>query len=233
MTEISEHPPALSRLRQLARAAPAAAPAAATEEVCELCGEAVPDEHRHMLDLQKQRLLCACRACTVLMDSNAAGGGHYRLIPDRSRNVVDFDLDELLWSNLRLPVDIAFFFHSTQAGRIVAFYPSPLGATESLLELASWDELEARNPILQELEADVEALLVHRANGAREHWLVPVDRAYALVGLIRTRWKGFNGGKDVWEEIDRFFADLRRSGKAFTKAGARVKVDRPVQQGKE
>ena len=133
----------------------------------------------------------------------------------------DFDLDEALWESLRLPVEIAFFFHSTPAGRVVAFYPSPLGATESLLELAAWDELAARNPVLAELEPDVEALLVHRANGAHEHWLVPVDRCYALVGLIRTRWKGFGGGKEVWDEIDEFFAELRRRGRAVTRTGAR------------
>ena len=31
-------------------------------------------------------------------------------------------------------------------GRVVAFYPSPMGATESLLELSAWGELEAREP---------------------------------------------------------------------------------------
>jgi hypothetical protein len=211
-----------SRLQRLAQAVPAGRQGAVdAEEACELCGEPIPAEHRHLLDLQRQRLLCACRACSVLFDSSEAGGGHYRLVPDRSRFVADFDLDDALWESLRLPVDIAFFFHSTPAGRVVAFYPSPLGATESLLELTAWDDLAARNPVLGGLEPDVEALLVHRAHGAHEHWLVPVDRCYALVGLIRTRWKGFGGGKEVWDEIDEFFADLRRRGKAVTRTGAR------------
>jgi hypothetical protein len=30
------------------------------------------------------------------------------------------------------------------------------------------------------------------------------------VGLIRTRWHGLTGGKEVWEEIGRFFAALDR-----------------------
>ena len=60
------------------------------------------------------------------------------------------------------------------------------------------------------MEPDVEALLVNRARGARGHWLVPIDDCYALVGLIRTRWRGLTGGKDVWEEIGRFFTTLDR-----------------------
>jgi hypothetical protein len=205
----------LSRLRRLAahpsgeRAAPAAGPEEA-EERCELCAEPISPDHRHLLDLDRQRLLCACRACSLLFDHRAAGGGHYRLVPDRVRLVSDFDLDDALWEGLRLPVDIAFFFRSTPAGRVVAFYPSPLGATESLLELEAWQELEERNPVLGEVEPDVEALLVNRARETREHWLVPVDRCYALVGLIRTRWKGLSGGAEVWAEIDAFFDELGR-----------------------
>jgi hypothetical protein len=105
---------------------------------------------------------------------------------------------------------MAFFFNSTAAERVVAFYPGPMGATESLLELAAWRSLEAANPALTQMEPDVEALLVNRARGARDHWLVPIDDCYALVGLIRTRWRGLTGGKDVWEEIGRFFTALDR-----------------------
>jgi len=235
VTDVREQAPGLSRLRRIAQA-PARAEqteqtegATQAEEACELCAEPIGADHRHLLDLPRQRLLCACRPCSILFDSDAAGGGHYRLIPDRSRFVVDLDLDDALWESLRLPVDIAFFFYSTPAGRVVAFYPSPMGATESQLELGAWNELEARNPVLGDLQPDVEALLVHRANGAAEHWLVPVDRAYALVGVIRTGWKGFSGGKEVWAEIDRFFTDLWRRGKAVTATGARAeRVDRPV-----
>jgi hypothetical protein len=91
---------------------------------------------------------------------------------------------------------------------VVAFYPGPMGAAESLLELHAWDAIEQSNPELADMEPDVEALLVNRARGARDQWLVPIDECYALVGLIRTRWRGLTGGKDVWEEIGRFFAAL-------------------------
>jgi hypothetical protein len=210
-----------SRLAALARRpqaqSPAPPPVPDGEERCDLCGEPVEERHRHVLDLEERRLLCACRACAILFDRAGAGGGHFRLVPDRCRLVEGFALDEALWNRLRLPVDLAFFFHSTAAGRTVAFYPSPLGATESLLELEAWEELAAANPVLQTLEPDVEALLVNRAGAIAEHWLVPVDRAYALVGLIRTRWKGLAGGEEAWEGIGAFFEALRREAEIVTR----------------
>jgi Family of unknown function (DUF5947) len=198
-----------SRLQTLVQRRVAQAP---QEERCELCAEPIPSAHRHLLDLQDRRLLCACRACTILFDRSGAGGGHYRLIPDRSLLLEGFDLDDITWQRFEIPVDLAFFFHSTVAGRVVAFYPSPLGATESLLDLEAWDELVAANPSLLQLEPDVEALFVNRTEGRREHWILPVDRCYELVGLVRTHWQGFRGGDEVWQKLDEFFDERRRNG---------------------
>jgi hypothetical protein len=197
--------PAASRLAELARR-----PAAQEEpdERCELCGAPIPAEHRHLVDLESRELLCACRACSTLFDRAAAGGGHFRLVPDRRLRLDDFALDDALWDRLRIPVDMAFFFHSSTAGRTLAYYPSPMGATESLLELEAWAAVRDANPILADLEPDVEALLVNRARGAREHWIVPLDECYALVAVIRTNWKGLTGGREVWEAVDRFFERL-------------------------
>jgi uncharacterized protein DUF5947 len=111
---------------------------------------------------------------------------------------------------------MAFFFRSTPAERVGAFYPSPMGATESLLELDSWQELERANPVLRSMEADVEALLVNRAKGARQHFIVPIEDCYGLVGLIRTRWRGLAGGGEVWQEIDEFFERLAGRSKTVT-----------------
>jgi hypothetical protein len=197
-----------SRLRRLTRPEPSAEQT--VEERCDLCGEPIPAEHRHLLDLDTREVSCACRACSLLFDRRAAGGGHYRLIPDRSLRLVDFELDDAMWEELRVPVEMAFFFRASREGRVMAFYPSPMGATESLLGLEAWVALEEANPVLREMEPDTEALLVNRARGARQHFLVPVDECYRLVGLIRTRWRGFTGGKEVWEEIGRFFGELER-----------------------
>ena len=53
------------------------------------------------------------------------------------------------WEALGIPVNLAFLFHQTDQDRYVAFYPSPGGATESLLDLASWDEVVAGDPLLR------------------------------------------------------------------------------------
>jgi len=209
-----------SRLRRLARRPRVEERPAPTGEQCELCGERLPPEHRHLVDLSSRALMCACRACTLLFDHRAAGGGHYRLVPDRRLRIVDLELDDALWDRLRIPVEMAFFFRSTQAERTVAFYPGPAGATESLLDLEAWRELEAANPVLEELEPDVEALLVSRAGDRRGHWLVPIDECYDLVGLIRTHWSGLSGGQAVWTEIGRFFERLDGRAKAVTRDGA-------------
>ena len=41
----------------------------------------------------------------------------------------------------QIPIGLAFFMRSSVSGGVVAFYPSPAGATESELSLEAWDEL--------------------------------------------------------------------------------------------
>jgi hypothetical protein len=186
-------------------------------ERCELCSAPIEPEHRHLLDLRSRELMCACRACSILFDRREAGEGHYRLVGERRLKIVDFELSDLMWEELRLPVDMAFFFRSSTDERVMAFYPSPMGPTESLLALEAWDALEAANPVLRTMEDDVEALLVNRvpsAGAARGHWLVPIDECYALVGVIRTHWRGLTGGREVWQEIARFWEALDRRSTA-------------------
>jgi hypothetical protein len=114
------------------------------------------------------------------------------------------------WESLNLPIDLAFFLHSTPVGRVVALYPSPAGATEALPTPDAWEALADENPVLRELEPDVEALLVNRLGPAPECYRLGVDRCYELVGLIRTHWRGLSGGTVVWEEVGRFFTALKQ-----------------------
>jgi hypothetical protein len=202
---------ASSRLRQAARGA--AERRQEVDEHCDLCGEPIPPQHRHLLDLSSRELMCACRACTILFDRSAAGGGHYRLVPERRLVLEGFKLDDVRWADLRIPVEMAFLFRNTAAGRVMAYYPSPMGPTESLLELDAWDGIERDNPVLRTLEPDVEALLVNRARGARQHFIVPIEDCYRLVGLIRTTWRGLSGGEEVWKEIGSFYETLTRRSK--------------------
>lgn len=122
-----------------------------------------------------------------------------------------FRLTETDWEELQIPVRTAFFFHNSTLGQTVALYPSPAGATESLLPLATWERVLAANPALAVVRPDVEALLVDRhPGGGSACYLVPVAACYELVGLVRLHWKGFDGGQKAWEAIDGFFAELRR-----------------------
>jgi Family of unknown function (DUF5947) len=191
----------IARLRSLA------APTEAVER-CELCGEPIPAEHRHLVDVRSGEVMCACRGCALLLDRPGAGGGHYRALGERRRRLADFHLSDEAWAALDIPVEIAFFVRSSVEGRVIARYASPLGAVESALDLAAWEEIERANPALATLDADVEALLVNRAGGAHEHWIVPLDDCYRLVALMRTTWRGLAGGREVWDAIARFFEDL-------------------------
>src|SRR3712207_7988588 len=43
--------------------------ARATQEHCDLCGEPIPPEHRHLLEVSTREIMCACRPCSILFDS--------------------------------------------------------------------------------------------------------------------------------------------------------------------
>lgn len=183
--------------------------ARAPVEHCELCSEVIPATHQHLLDLNSRTVVCVCYACSVLFNNQGAGAGKYRLVPDRHLALPDFHMADEQWDELMIPVNIVYIFRSSLASRVMAFYPSPAGATESLLSLESWETLVKSNPILDDLEPDVEALLINRVNDAHEYYIVPIDACYRLVGLIRISWRGLSGGEEARKAIAEFFADLR------------------------
>ena len=190
----------LQRARQAARNA---------QETCDLCGEPVAGEHRHLLNVNNREILCACRACAVLFDTPTAGANMRKLIPTRYSYLRDFRMTDAQWESLSVPVHMAFFVRNTAAQRVLALYPSPAGPMESLLTFETWEELERQNAVLRDMEPDVEALLINRIRDTRDHFLVPIDECYKLVGIIRLHWKGLSGGSEVQLHIDRFFALLR------------------------
>ena len=118
-------------------------------------------------------------------------------------------MTDLEWEALMLPINLAFFYQDGAAEKVLAMYPSPAGATESLLSLESWTEIVSKNPKLQRMEPDVEALLVNRMGAVKEYFLVPIDECYRFVGLIRTHWRGLSGGNEVWKQMREFFSQLK------------------------
>lgn len=189
-----------------------------------MCARELAGDHDHLLEPADRRLSCVCRACAVLFSGET--GTRFRRVPKRVMMLADFRITDRQWDALRLPINLAFFFRSTPLGRVVAAYPSPAGATESMLSLETWEDIERENPILLEMEPDVEALLVNRVGHARgaapaEYFLVPADQCYKLVGLIRTKWTGLSGGGEVWGEIARFTDELTRLS-ASARGGSRA-----------
>lgn len=218
----------LARLQRLREQSQAASPKSG--ERCEMCGEPIPGDHGHVVNVQNRALMCVCRACYLLFTHEGASLGKYCPVPDRYLYNPKFQLTDDQWDALQIPVGIAFFFVNSMLGRFVAFYPSPAGATESLLPLDTWDEVLAANPSVACLEPDVEALLLNRLAqsgssnwkpfadssrsadaraGGTECFLVPIDACYELAGRVRLHWRGFSGGDSVWQEIAAFFDRLR------------------------
>lgn len=176
-------------------------------ERCELCDEPLTDGHPHVVNVDSRALRCACRGCYLLFTQ--PGAGRYRAVPERYLYQPRFAIGERLWDSIGIPVRMAFFFTNSQQDRTLAFYPSPAGATESLLPMDTWSDLLRDNPRLAGFAPDTEALLVNRAAAGFECFLVPVDACYRLVGLVRAHWKGFDGGTEARQQIERYFADLR------------------------
>jgi len=197
---------AIAALRRLAR--PRGAAPTAPVEYCDLCSAALAAEHQHLIEPAQRQLACVCDACAILF----GGGGEtkYRRVPRGARLLADLRLSDAQWESLLIPIQLAFFFRSSPAGKVVALYPSPAGPTESLLDLRAWSEIAQANPALPRMEPDVEGLLVNRVGETREYFIAPIDECFKLVGLIRMHWRGFSGGTQAWEEIGRFFDQLRQ-----------------------
>ena len=186
-----------------------ASPSSAPAEVCCLCGAALIEAHPHLLDAANRKLECACDACAILFS-----GEHqrYRRIPRRIRFLPDFRMTDAEWDGLRIPIGVAFLYRNSASARTIALYPSPAGPVESLLALETWEDIARANPELGRIESDVEGLLVYRVGTAREHYIIPIDECFKLIGTIRLHWKGFSGGMPMWQEVGKFLEGLKQKG---------------------
>ncbi len=185
-----------------------------TQERCELCGAALGAQHDHLLELEKRRLACACQACAILFPGDAVQ--RYKRVPARIRPLPDFRLTDAQWAELLIPINMAFFYAGSISGKIAAVYPSPAGAVEADVPAEMWREIAAANRELDSLEDDVEALLVNRLGEQRgfpehQYFLLPIDRCFQLVGLVRTNWRGLSGGDELWQKLGAYFQELRHA----------------------
>lgn len=193
--------PAVRGLRRLATPRPAAGPPV---ERCDFCGNEIPADHRHLLQLDERYIVCTCEPCWALR----SGDREFRPTGTRREVLDGFVLTDELWAEFRIPVGLAFFFVNGAEGKVLALYPSPAGATESELDLGAWSELAAANPGAVELEPDIEGLIVSRVTTPHRFAVAPIDDCYRLVGMIKASWQGISGGDAVEQSVTRFFAGL-------------------------
>jgi hypothetical protein len=177
---------------------------------CDLCGGLMAEDHRHLLHVVERRIVCACEPCIAMR----SGEGDLRPTGTRAIVLDAFKLDDELWARFQIPIGLAFFMLSDVAGGVTALYPSPAGVTESELYLEAWNELLAANPVLADLEPEVEALIVNRLADPPVHAIVPIDRCYELVGMIKSTWEGISGGNAVENAVGAFFARLEAARSA-------------------
>jgi hypothetical protein len=208
----------VSGLRGLVRAAnrpvasslagsPARGPAGPLEaaEHCDLCGLVIPEDHRHLLHLTERRIVCACETCWAMR----SGEGDYRPTGNRVLWLPDLEVPDELWASFQIPIGLAFFMESSVTHCVVAMYPSPAGATESELHFETWNRMQELNPVLRGMEPDIEGLIVNRLSEPPGYAIAPIDRCYALTGLIKSTWEGISGGSGVEAAVNGFFEELR------------------------
>ena len=98
-------------------------------ERCELCSLELAPDHHHLIELAQRRLLCTCEACAILFSGQ---GVKFKRVPRRVALLPDFTLSDAEWDRLMVPINMAFFFKNSLENRVIAMYPSPGGAMESL-----------------------------------------------------------------------------------------------------
>src|ERR1700710_2124179 len=90
---------------------------------CDFCSVELAPDHRHLLELANRKVVCACTPCALRFEGVI--GGRFKLIPRNVRELVNFKLTDEQWANFALPINLAFFFQSSVADRVIALYPSP------------------------------------------------------------------------------------------------------------
>ena len=142
-------------------------------------------------------------------------GGKFRAVPERFLYDPSFQLTNAQWDELQIPVRVAFFFFNSSLDRVVAFYPSPAGRDRVVAAARApgraWSRpiQSSRSWSRTSRHCWCTAAATRRSNAI----LVPIDACYELTGVVKRRWKGFDGGAETWGDIDAFFAGVREKSR--------------------
>ena len=169
---------------------------------------AVHREHRHVIQLDGHRLLCACDGCAAEVERDRLGP--CRLIPEAARSEPEWAPSWQRWESFGMPLRLGFFFWLSRLACWVAVAPSAAGAVSVQVPTSAWSAYLRESGIARHVVPDVEALLVRGAGGgALQAYVVPLDLCYELVALVRQTWHGIDGGDAARHELDRYFERLR------------------------
>ena len=191
-------------------------PTPAPGERCEMCAEPIADASTPHV-VERRGAHPALHVPRLLPAVHPPGRGAGPL-PRRARSLRCASRrsgsTEPQWDALQIPVRMAFFFHNSDARPRRRLLPEPGGrhrVAAPARGLAGAGRRRTR--CWPSLAPDVEALLVRgraRRSGF-ECFLVPIDACYELTGVVRRRWRGFDGGEEAWRDIDAFFAAAARA----------------------
>ncbi len=155
-------------------------------EECELCASTLGAEHEHLLEPGARRVLCACASCaSAFLREEQRRGAQYLRVERRAARLHELQIDDETWAGLGVPVGLAFFTTRSPSAEVVATFPGRAGIIEAFVPLKAWSELERRFPVLRRMLPEVGALLVRRSARHRDYFLVSIDHAYDLCGLLR------------------------------------------------
>jgi hypothetical protein len=206
------HPPALATAGRVPASDPTFVPlerlvarTSTKQERCDLCGLVLSMPHEHLFDVERRRLECACTACSLLFD---AAAGKRRRVRRCSLKLEAFRIGDAQWQALEVPVGLAFFSYSSSLRNVIAAYPGPAGAVESVVAEAAWADLVRDNAVLAEIEADTAAFLVNRLSATPSYHVLSIDQCYRLTGLVRERWQGLTGGDGPLQAVSEFLNGL-------------------------
>src|SRR5690242_15387980 len=93
---------------------------------CDRCRGVLHQRHRHLVDLEGHRLLCACDAC--VWTASRDGMGSYRVVPEAVRTDSGWAPSWQRWDSFRLPMRLAFSLWLSRRARWVTVLPSAAGA---------------------------------------------------------------------------------------------------------
>jgi len=176
---------------------------------CDRCRTVLHRQHRHVIELDAHRLLCACNACAAEVERSVLGP--CRLIPESVRSAPEWAPSWERWDSFGMPLRLGFFLWLSRLARWVAVAPSPIGAVDVAVPSSAWSAYLQESGIARQVRPDVEAVLVRGAGGGPlEAYVVPLDLCYELVALVRQTWHGIDGGDAARQELDRYFERLQR-----------------------